>query len=307
MSWVVVKGQDLISIKDLSKEDIEYIFKRTLEMEKLLVKRSKLLDDKIIATLFFESSTRTRMSFQSAALHLGARVIGTDSAEASSMLKGETLSDTIKMVNKYADLIVIRHPSDGSARLAAEVAEKPVINAGDGANQHPSQTILDLYTILKKKGRISKLNVYLVGDLKHARAMRSLLYGLGMFNSNVVLVAPKGLEMEKQVVEEVKDKFSINIEQTNNLNLKECDVLYVCRIQKERFVDPYEAAKVQKEFRITEDDLKNAKDDLIILHPLPKIDEIDPSVDKSKFAAYFEQAGYGVPVRMAIIASILGR
>ncbi len=307
LAGLEMNGKDLISIRDLEKKDIEALFSVTEKMEKMLAKEENPLKNSVIATLFFEPSTRTKMSFEAAAQRLGANLISFSSVASTSMAKGETLVDTIKTIDGYVDLIVIRHKLEGSARLASQVAKHPVVNGGDGGNQHPTQTLIDLYAIKKMKKKIEGLNVYLVGDLKYARTMRSLLYGLGMFNARVTLVAPNGLEMDQGVVEEVKKLFSVDVKQTNSLDLRGADVAYICRIQKERFADPYEAEKVQKGFKITEEQLSGVKDDLIILHPLPKIDEIDPEIDKGKHARYFEQATLGVPIRMAIIMKLLGK
>jgi aspartate carbamoyltransferase catalytic subunit len=299
------KGKDVISIRDFSKKEIEEILKEAEKMEAALAKNAPLnyLEGKILANLFFEPSTRTRLSFASAMQKLGGSVIGFEDITSTSMAKGESLIDTIKTVEKYCDVIVIRHPREGSARLAAEISEKPVINAGDGANQHPTQTILDLYTIKKLKGRIKGLNVALVGDLKYGRVMKSLAYGLAMFEANLTLVSPVGLELPEQTIKEIVEKFDIEIIQTDNIlsGLKNADVIYVCRIQKERFEDVYEAEKVQKSFRITSQMLEKTKEEAIILHALPKTVEIEPSIDKTKKAKYFDQVYYGVPVRMAII------
>jgi aspartate carbamoyltransferase catalytic subunit len=299
------KGKDVISIRDFSKEEIEEILKEAEKMEAALAKNAPLnyLEGKILANLFFEPSTRTRLSFASAMQKLGGSVIGFEDITSTSMAKGESLIDTIKTVEKYCDVIVIRHPREGSARLAAEISEKPVINAGDGANQHPTQTILDLYTIKKLKGRIKGLNVALVGDLKYGRVMKSLAYGLAMFEANLTLVSPVGLELPEQTIKEIVEKFDIEIIQTDNIlsGLKNADVIYVCRIQKERFEDVYEAEKVQKSFRITSQMLEKTKEEAIILHALPKTVEIEPSIDKTKKAKYFDQVYYGIPVRMAII------
>ncbi len=300
-------GKSLISIRDLEKKDIEELFSLTEKMEGGIGAGKTLLKNSILATLFFEPSTRTKMSFQAAAQRLGASVISFESVALTSMAKGESFVDTIKTIDGYVDLIVLRHKLEGSARLADIVSKHPVVNGGDGGNQHPTQTLIDLYTIRKAKKKLKGLNVYLVGDLKYARTMRSLLYGLGMFGSDVTLVSPKGLEMDRGVIDETKELFGTRIKQSSELDLRNADVAYVCRIQKERFADQYEADKLQKEFRITEDHLKGVKNDLIILHPLPKIDEIDPAVDASKHAIYFEQAKLGVPVRMAIIMKLLGK
>ncbi len=293
--------RDLISIRDLEKKDIESYLSEAVEMEQLLGKKqSTILSGKLIANMFFEPSTRTNMSFQAAAKRLGAKVLTFHSGSSSSA-KGETLADTIRMMDGYSDAIVIRHPIEGAARFAADIAEHPVINAGDGGNQHPTQTLIDLYTIKKLKGKIGGLNITLLGDLKHARAMRSLLYGLSMFGSQVTLSSPKSLCMDEEMIVEVASKFGAKPEQTSEINLKECDVLYVCRIQKERFSDPYEAERVQKEFRIGASLLAGAAKSMAIMHPLPKIDEIPPEVDSTEFAKYFEQARNGVPVRMAVL------
>lgn len=292
----------------MDKGDIELLMKRAAEMDKALGagKAPDLLKHKIVATLFFEPSTRTKMSFQTAAERLGAQILDLTSVESSSLKKGESLADTLRMVDGYSDLIIQRHAAEGSARFAAEVCGKPVINAGDGGNQHPTQTLLDLYSIRKMKGKVGGLSVYLVGDLKYARTMRSLLYGLAMFGASITLIAPDGLEMSPAVIKEARERFKADITETSKLDITKADVAYICRIQKERFADPYEAEKVQKNFRITMDALKGVKDDLVLLHPLPKIDEMDAAIDGTKHARYFEQAALGVPMRMAILAEIMG-
>lgn len=302
---VSLKGTDLISIRDFDKKTIEQILSVAKKMEN---KRNKALAGKILATLFFEPSTRTRLSFQSSMLRLGGQVINFGSIEQTSINKGESFTDTIKIVEKYADGIVIRHASEGTARLAAEVAGIPVINAGDGANQHPTQTLIDLYTLQKFKGNISKLNVCLTGDVKYARAMRSLLYALSMFGARVTFASPPGLEMEASAVEEVEKKFGARLTTAASLSeaIEKADVLYVCRIQAERFSDPYEAQKAQREFKLTKELVEQGKKDLIILHPLPKVNEIDPALDETPYAKYFQQAANGIPVRMAILQEILG-
>ncbi|MEM4390220.1 MAG: aspartate carbamoyltransferase [Candidatus Micrarchaeia archaeon] len=297
---------DLVSIRDVDRKYIEKIFSRADAMASSIGKGQEPAKGKVVATLFFEPSTRTRLSFQTAALRLGARVINFEAGAATSMAKGETLADTIRIVDGYSDVLVMRHALEGSVRFAAEIAEHPVVNAGDGGNQHPTQTILDLYTIKKLKGKITGLSVHLVGDLKHARVMRSLLYGLALFDADVTLVAPPGLEMDPATVAEIEEKFGVKPKMSATLDVRDADVLYACRIQKERFTDPYEAEKLQKEFRITEAVLRGCKPDLVILHPLPKIDEMDPAIDRTPYAKYFEQAKLGVPIRMAILADLLG-
>jgi aspartate carbamoyltransferase catalytic subunit len=302
-----MNGKDLISIRDLDRRDIEGLFSLAEKMDSGGDGGKTPLKNHIIATLFFEPSTRTRLSFQAAAQRLGASTISFEDIAATSMAKGETFVDTIKTVDGYVDLMVVRHKLEGSARLAASVAKNPVVNGGDGGNQHPTQTLIDLYTIKKIKKKLKGLNVYLVGDLKYARTMRSLLYGLSMFGADITLVSPKGLEMDAGILRETRELFMPKVKETHELDLKDADVAYICRIQRERFADPYEAEKLQKQFKITEEQLKGVKDDLILLHPLPKIDEIDSAVDKSKHAIYFEQAKLGVPMRMAIIMKLLGK
>jgi len=296
--------KDLVSIREVDKKWATSIFRLADEMDSKPAPRK--LAGKVLSTLFFEPSTRTRLSFHTAAARLGISLLDIESVGDSSIVKGESLVDTIKIVDGYADCIVLRHPLEGSARLAADISEHPVINAGDGGNQHPTQTLIDLYTINRLKKKISGLNVSLVGDLKYARTMHSLLYGLAMFGAEITLVSPPGLQMDRAFIEEVKEKFGAKVRTSSEMNFRDCDVLYVCRIQKERFADPYEAVRLQQEFQITLDSLKGAKDDIIILHPLPKVDEIAPEVDKSEKVRYFEQARYGVPVRMAILSDVMG-
>lgn len=305
-----LKNKSIVSIRDLDRQEIECILEKAKDMENILDNRKgfDLMKGKVLANLFFEPSTRTRLSFASAMQRLGGDVIGFEETGSTSIAKGENLVDTIKVVGKYCDMLVIRHPKEGAARLAAEVSSKPVVNAGDGTNQHPTQTLLDLYTIKKLKGKIEGLNIALVGDLKHGRVMKSLAYALAMFGANLTLVSPIGLEMPKEIIGELIEKFDANITHTNNIisGVKNADVIYVCRIQKERFEDEYEAEKIEKNFRITPEVIKHAKDDAIILHSLPKITEIDPRIDEMPSAKYYHQAYYGVPVRMAIISLVGG-
>lgn len=292
----------MISVRDLSKEQIEEILSSAEKMEKKI--GEELHSGKVVATLFFEPSTRTKLSFQTAASRLGMKYIDFHT-EMSSIKKGESFTDTIKNIDGYVDIIVIRHPNEGSSRLAAEVANSPVVNGGDGGNQHPTQAMLDLYTIHKLKGKVKGLNFNLVGDLKHARTMQSLIYVLAMFGANIKLTAPHGLEMDPELVKEVQEKFNVQIEQADELNVEGIDVLYACRIQKERFADPYEAMSIQKKFSITKNNLTGAKDDLVLMHPLPKVGEIDLEIDHTPYAKYFEQAWNGIPARMAILDYVL--
>lgn len=293
---------DMISVRDLSKEQIEDILSSAGKMEKKI--GEELHSGRVIATLFFEPSTRTKLSFQTAASRLGMKYIDFHS-EKSSLKKGESFTDTIKNIDGYVDIIVMRHPEEGSARLAAEVADSPIVNGGDGGNQHPTQAMLDLYTIHKLKGKVKDLNFNLVGDLKHARTMQSLIYVLSMFGAKIKLTAPHGLEMDPELINEVQDKFKVKIEESDTLDVEGTDVLYACRIQKERFADPYEAMSVQKKFSITKNNLTGAKDDLVVMHPLPKVGEVDLEVDHTPYAKYFEQAWNGIPTRMAILDYVL--
>ncbi len=299
------KGRDVISIKDFSKEGIEHILKTARKMEES-EDTGDLLRGKILATLFFEPSTRTRLSFETAVKRLGGKVIGFTESTDTSVMKGESLADTIRTVERYSDVIVIRHPREGSARHAAEVSEKPVINAGDGANQHPTQTLLDLYSIQREKGRLD-VDVALIGDLKYGRTVHSLAYALAMFGARMTFVSPVGLEMPREFVNNLK-KEGAEIIETNELEgvIEGEDVLYVTRIQKERFPEPEEYEKVKGAYKITSESLKGAREDMCIFHPLPRVDEIAVDVDETRHARYFSQVHYGVPVRMAILGLLLG-
>lgn len=295
--------KDIISMRDFKKEEILEILGQAEKMEKKKYS-PKMLEGKTLALLFFEPSTRTKLSFEQAAKLLGASTIGFTSETASSSAKGESLADTIKTIESYADAIVIRHSKEGAARLAADVSEKPVINAGDGPNQHPTQTLLDLYTIKKEKKKLN-LNVAILGDLKYSRTVHSFVYALALFNADIRLSSPRGLEMQEEFIDELKErKAKIAVE--DRLSLKDVDVLYVTRIQKERFPDEEEYEKVKGAYRITLDALEEAKKDMIILHPLPRVDEIDYAVDYTRHAKYFEQVRNGIPVRMAILAMVMG-
>jgi aspartate carbamoyltransferase catalytic subunit len=305
----MLKGRDILSILDFKRNEIEHIFEISNEMKKILEKgKANILEGKILATAFFEPSTRTKLSFETAMQRLGGSVIGFSEPNISSIAKGENISDTIKMLDSYADIIVIRHRLEGVAKLAAEIANSPVINGGDGTHNHPTQSMIDLYTIWDKFESIDGLNVCILGDLKYGRAAISFMYGLTLFNpKKVFLVSPQLLKIRQEVRDFLKST-GLNIYETESLEevLSISDVLYVTRIQKERFPDPTEYEKVKGSYRINIEILKNAKDDLIILHPLPRIDEIDMNVDYTKHAYYFKQAANGVPVRMALLSLLLG-
>lgn len=297
----------IISMRDFSRDEIDNILKKAEEFEPIARgKKSTLLEGKILATLFYEPSTRTRLSFETAMKRLGGEVIDLGALEASSVAKGETLADTIRVIGNYADAIVLRHPKEGSARMAAEYSCVPVINAGDGAGHHPTQTLLDLYTI-KRESSLLDLKIALVGDLKYGRTVHSLAYALSLYKADMKLVSPAQLRMPDVIKKDLK-KQGASIAETTNIEeaISGVDVLYVTRIQKERFPDPAEYQKVAGSYRVTEDLLKNAKNNLIVMHPLPRVDEIAPEVDNTKYARYFQQSFYGVPVRMALLAMAMG-
>ena len=300
-------GRDIISIKDFSREEIDYILETAAAMEPIAKTGSDMLKGKILATLFFEPSTRTRLSFESAMHKLGGSTIGFAEAEIASVKKGENLADTVRVVENYADVIAVRHPLEGAARLAAEFAEAPIINAGSGAEEHPTQALLDLYTIVKEKGKIDGLNIALIGDLRYGRTVHSLAYALSLYDVKLYLVSPETLRMRKEVLKTLRDK-KVEVIEKNRVEeiIGDADVLYVTRIQKERFPDPAEYAKVKGSYRIDLETLKDAKEDMIILHPLPRVDEIAPEVDSTPHAKYFRQVWNGIIVRMALLALILG-
>ncbi len=303
----IFKGRDIISIHDFSREEIEHILKVSKDMIPAArgEKGNLSLKGKILSTIFFEPSTRTRLSFEAAMSRLGGSVVGFSDPEITSLKKGETLADTIRMVESYSDVIVLRHPMEGAAKLAADFTEKPVINAGDGAGQHPTQTLLDLFTIWTEKKDIEDKNVVLLGDLKYGRTVHSLAYALAMFGANLTFVAPEVLQMPKEVVEHVERQGG-SYTSTNALEdaIESADVLYVTRIQKERFPDPAEYEKVAGMYRVDNEILTNASKDMIVMHPLPRVTEISPEVDTTEHAIYFKQAFNGVPVRMALLALI---
>ena len=302
--------KDIISMNDISKEEILEILEiaekieKTSEEEKL-----NFLKGKIIATLFFEPSTRTKMSFESAAFRLGAQVLQLPPLELSSVKKGESFSDTIKMVESYSDVIVVRHPNDGAARLASTTSQKPVLNAGDGSNQHPSQTLLDLYTIKDEKGTLNNLSIAFVGDLKYGRTVHSLVKALTHFNPVIYFVAPKILQMPSYLIDDL-DKNNIKYEILEDFRdcLDKIDVFYMTRIQKERFPDIEDYEKLKGVYVINKKNiLGKCKEDMIILHPLPRVDEISTDLDDTKHALYFKQAKNGIPIRQAMMMKVLDR
>lgn len=313
MSFFLIRmnfeGKDIISIKDFSKKEINFILNYAKEMLPYArgEKYKEFMKGKVLSTLFFEPSTRTRLSFESAMNRLGGKVIGFADPGATSQKKGESLADTIRMADSYSDAIVIRHPQEGAARLAAEFSNSPVLNAGDGAGRHPTQCLLDLFTILTEKKKIEKNKIVLLGDLKYGRTVHSLAYALSLYGTELTFVSPGGLKMPKEVNNECK-QLGVEPTQTTNLEkaIKDADVLYITRIQKERFPDAEEYSKVVGIYKIDNELLSNAPDDLIVMHPLPRVTEIDPEVDKTSHALYFKQAFNGVPVRMALLSLVMG-
>jgi aspartate carbamoyltransferase catalytic subunit len=290
----------IVSMRDLTRDDVDFVLDYAEKMIPYAKAGVRLLQSRILALLFFEPSTRTQLSFDSAMKRLGGSTLSLTSQE-SSVLKGETLADTIKVVGEYADAIVLRHPREGAARMASEISSVPIINGGDGAGHHPTQTLLDLYTI-KKESHLHDLDIALLGDLKYGRTAHSLAYALNMYDANITLVAPEGLQMPKHIVSTLD---SVRLTEDIDEVIRDVDVLYVTRIQKERFPDPNEYLRVAKSYRITLPVLERVRDNLIIMHPLPRIDEIAQEVDQTKYAKYFKQAFYGIPVRMALLAILL--
>lgn len=298
-------NKSLVSIGDFNKDEILTIMRLAEEFENDCTDR--ILQGKVIATLFFEPSTRTRLSFETAINRLGGRVIGFSEASSTSVTKGETLHDTIKMVSGYADMVVMRHYVEGAARYASEVSSVPIINAGDGSNQHPSQTLLDLYSIKKTQGTLDNIHVMMAGDLKYGRTVHSLIHALSHFNARFTFVAPKELSLPEEYKTFMKEK---NIEFTETTDIMEhindADILYMTRVQKERFVDLMEYERVKNAYVLKNRMLKDTKDNLRVLHPLPRVKEIRTDVDSNPKAYYFEQARNGVYARMAIITYLLG-
>lgn len=291
---------DVVSIKDISRSDIESILSRAEKLEKMPVKeRAQLLQGRVLTTCFFEPSTRTRLSFQTAMNRLEGSTINLD-AEASSLEKGESMHDTAKVASEYGDIAVLRNPYEGFARMMAESTEIPIVNGGDGANQHPTQTMLDLYTIKKECGSIDGLKIGLMGDLKYGRTVHSLAHALKDYDVKIRLIAPERIQMPEHITEELE-----SVEKTEEMGIEDLDVLYDTRIQKERFPDEEEYQRVKGTYILTTEEVNRMKNDAILMHPLPRIDEIKPEVDSMSQAKYFDQAQNGVPVRMALITKLL--
>ena len=299
-------GKNIISVRDLDKQKLEQIFDATNKIIDMgHDKRREIARGKTLGYLFFEPSTRTRLSFESAMALLGGTSVGIADATSSSIHKGETLGDTVKVISSYCDVLVLRHSLDGSSRFATEISDKPVINAGSGTEEHPTQTIQDLFTIKKEKKKIDGLKIGIVGDLKYGRTVYSLLYGLRNYDVDVHLISPESLRIRSDSTYDIKKELSYTESSNIDEYIDDLDVLYVTRIQKERFPDEEEYAKVKGSYVIGSDMVKKMKDDAIILHPLPRIDEISTDVDNTKQAKYFEQAEYGKYTRAALLGLIL--
>jgi aspartate carbamoyltransferase catalytic subunit len=298
----------VISIHSLSVEQIIDVLDTAENMQ--AIARGEAVSDrlkgKVMGSIFFEPSTRTRLSFETAMNRLGGGVIGFAGTEATSVVKGETLADTIRMVSGYTDAVVLRHPREGAAKLATEFSDVPIINAGDGAGQHPTQTLLDLFTIRQEMGRLEGLNISLVGDLRYGRTVHSLAFALSKFGNTINLVSPEGLEMPDEVVEHLEStgQFGTACHAPERV-IADTDILYVTRIQKERFPDPLEYENVAGKYRIDPELVSQGPDDMIVMHPLPRVDEITPEVDVMPQAKYFTQACNGVPVRMALLSMVI--
>lgn len=299
---------DLITMDDLTNEEILQV----LDNARSLLPVAKgdvylpLLQGKVLGNLFFENSTRTRMSFETAMKRLGGEVLNLSSI-GSSVAKGETLYDTMQMVDGYADIAVIRHPNQGAAQYSADAVEIPILNGGDGAGNHPTQTMLDLFTIREAHGSLEGLNVMMVGDLRYGRTTHSLSHALVRFGAKITLVSPESLRMPDEIVSDlISHGGEINETEEMSLFVDSADVIYMTRIQKERFPDEDEYIKVAGIYKLTEDDLSGAKAGMIVMHPLPRVNELDASVDSTKHARYFQQAFNGVPTRMALLCRSLG-
>jgi len=305
-----LKGADILTARQFTREQVEQLFAIAEDFATRLAQGERLrtLDGKLLATVFYEPSTRTRLSFEAAMQRLGGGVISVAEAKtASSVAKGETLSDTIRTITNYADAIVLRHPDIGAAQGAAEATDVPILNAGDGAGEHPTQALLDLYTIRAEKGTIDGLRVALVGDLKNGRTVHSLARALSLFKVEFSFVAPAALSMPTEVSDYLRERDFI-VEETNDLarTLQKTDVVYMTRVQKERFSDQKQYEKLKNFFILTADLVKNAKEGLLVMHPLPRVDEITTDVDALPNAGYFRQMKNGVYVRMALLNEILG-
>ncbi len=307
---MTLRGKDILDGAQFTREELERIMDVAAEFQARLQRTPSLdlLSGYVMATLFFEPSTRTRLSFETAMHRLGGSVVGFSSAESTSVAKGETLVDTVRTVDQYADVIVIRHPQIGSAKVAADAAEHPVINGGDGAGQHPTQALLDLYTIRAERGQVDGLTIALCGDLKYGRTVHSGVWIYRHYDCRLILVSPEALRMPAEMVAALRAQ-GMQVEETTDLEaaLADADVLYMTRIQKERFADPAEYERLKGSYILTREMIERVNPNVTVMHPLPRVDEIAPDVDPLPNAAYFRQARNGVYVRMALLALVLGR
>jgi aspartate carbamoyltransferase catalytic subunit len=300
-------NRSIISIRDFTIDDFAYLFDLTDKIQSLTSnERGEIAKGLILGYIFYEYSTRTRLSFESAMASIGGRSLGISNIDSSSIMKGESYADTIKTISLYSDVVLIRHPSDGSSRYASEISDKPVINGGSGSEEHPTQAMLDIYTIFKEKKRINGLSIGIVGDLKYGRTVYSLIYGLSTYDVDIHLVSPSVLKIRSESIDDIPNNIKMfnHTELTDDL-LKKLDVIYVTRIQRERFPDLQEYKKIQGLYTIDENVLKRSKPDVAILHPLPRVDEISPSIDNTTNAVYFKQASYGKELRSALLSALL--
>lgn len=306
----ILCGKDILRTDLLSDDELRLILSTAARFESALKAGGRLtnMEGQVLATLFFEPSTRTRLSFETAMLRLGGQVITVADPETSSAAKGESLADSMRTVEGYADAIVIRHPRKGSAQEAADAVAVPVINAGDGTGQHPTQALLDIYTIQKEKGSLEGLTMTLAGDLKNGRTVHSLVYLLARFGIRLLFVSPPGLEMPAEITADLRD-MGADVSEGSDLAaaMRQSDVVYVTRIQRERFEDPAEYERLKGSYVVGMDMIRQAKPGITIMHPLPRVDEIAPEVDAYEGAAYFRQSANGVPIRMALLALVTGR
>lgn len=300
-------NRDIVSIKDFTRSELEFIFDTTDNISNLKPReRGELATSRTLGYVFYEPSTRTRMSFEAAMASIGGSSIGISDLRSSSIEKGESLQDTVRVMDLYSDIIILRHQLDGSSKFAAEISDHPIINGGSGSEEHPTQAMLDLYTIAKEKKKIDGLKICILGDLKYGRTIYSLLYGLSNYDVEVILVSPPTLQIRQESIYGLKNKMKIvELVEINEKVLKNSDILYVTRIQKERFSDPQEYEKVKGAYTIDSNILKQFKPDISIMHPLPRIDEISKDIDSKSNAIYFKQASYGKDLRSALLALIL--
>ncbi|MBU5268629.1 aspartate carbamoyltransferase [Clostridium cochlearium] len=305
----MLKGRSLIDPMDFTKEEISEILDLGESISKDPIKYSNLCNNKILATLFYEPSTRTRFSFEAAMLRLGGQIIGFSEPNSSSVAKGESIADTIRTVGCYADIAVMRHPKEGAPKVASTYSNIPVVNAGDGGHQHPTQTLTDLMTIRAKKGTLSGLTVGFCGDLKFGRTVHSLIKALSRYENNkFILISPTELKIPQYIRKEILEKNNIEFKEVENIEeaIEELDILYMTRVQRERFFNEEDYIRLKDSYILTKDKLENALEDMIILHPLPRVNEIAYEVDEDPRACYFQQAKYGMYVRMALISKLLG-